>query len=228
MANFLIGTELRAYVDKLKGDDFEMNIPFMYMDSTGNVTVGVGHNITSHQDITLLTFTVKRLTRKAVKGGDVGLPIMVPKTLNRPATLVEKKNDYDFLKKHSGLGKFKPKGLAAYTTLEMSSMNINKLFDKDLQDAISISQNTFSGFASFPVPCQAALIDIAFNCGTFSTFHTIRAALGGTGEYAKKSWSDRWKAASQNCERGAVGDSRNREVASWFLKGVSLASKQQL
>ena len=91
----------------------------MYVDTTGNVTVGVGHNLTAHGDCQSLPFVVKRLERKAVLGGDRGTPIGPPLTIGRPATVTEKRNDYDFLTSHTGLGKYAPEQLAAYTTLEL-------------------------------------------------------------------------------------------------------------
>src|ERR1700682_1755765 len=102
MANFQISAQLYSYLNQLKGPQFEKNIPYMYVDTTGNVTVGVGHNITSHGDYQSLEFVVKRTERKAVLGGDKGLPVSMPRTIGRIATTAEKKNDYDFLSKHSG------------------------------------------------------------------------------------------------------------------------------
>jgi hypothetical protein len=40
-----ISSDLKALLQTLKGTDFENNIPYMYLDSEGNVTVGVGHKL---------------------------------------------------------------------------------------------------------------------------------------------------------------------------------------
>jgi GH24 family phage-related lysozyme (muramidase) len=224
MAGFLIDAQLRGYLNQLKGPQFEKNIPHMYVDTTGNVTVGVGHNITSHGDYQSLAFVVKRTGRKAVLGGDKGLPIGMPQTIGRIATTAEKKNDYDFLRKHTGLGNYAPEHLAAYTTLEMNQPEIDRLFEKDLQDAIAVARNTFGGitFDNYPVSCQAALIDIAFNCGSFSTFHTLLHAVRGTGIYTGKPWSERWKtAAATYSNRGQVNAARNSTIQRWLNAGAA-------
>jgi GH24 family phage-related lysozyme (muramidase) len=222
MGTFFISVQLRSYLDKLKGSTFEKNIPYMYVDTTGNVTIGVGHNLTSHGDYQSLPFVVKRLVRKAVLGGDQGIAIGTPQTIGRWATGAEKKNDYDFLKKHTGLGHYAPEHLAAYTTLELNQTEINQLFDRDLQDAISLARHTFGvAFDSYPVSCQAALIDIAFNCGGFSTFFTLVQAVKGEGVYAGKSWTERWKAAATHSKRGQVSRARNEQVAQWLAAGAN-------
>ncbi|HZT80393.1 MAG TPA: hypothetical protein VFA26_09230, partial [Gemmataceae bacterium] len=225
MGAFIISSQLRSYLDKLKGSAFEKNIPYMYVDTTGNVTVGVGHNLTSHDDCQELAFVVKRLTRKAVLGGDQGTPISSPQRIGKKAFPTEKQNDYDFLESHTGLGKFAPEQLAAYTTLEMESDEINRLFNEDLQDAIDIARTTFTAaaFDDYPVSCQAALIDIAFNCGTFASFHTLVKAIKGQSPYAGKPWSVRWKAAALHSKRGKVNIQRNAQIAQWLMLGASAA-----
>ena len=219
---FTISPKLRAYLDYLPDPTFEDNIPYMYIDTTGNVTVGVGHNLTSHGDCQLLPFVVQRLTRKAVLGGDQGRPIGDPKKIGRPATKDEKQNDYDFLENHDGLGKYAPEQLALYTTLELNSSDIDQLFEKDLQDAIAVARNTFSrAFDSYSVPRQAALIDIAFNCGSFGTMLPLVNAVRGEGLYAKKTSSERWKAAALHSNRTAVSAFRNRQIADWLIDGAA-------
>ena len=76
-------------------------------------------------------------------------------------------------------------------------------------------------FDAFPEPCQAALIDIAFNCGTFMKFVTIQRALNGEGMYEKQTWTERWTAAAADCGRGDDPTSeRNLTVKAWFLEGA--------
>ena len=219
---YTISTELRGYLDLLKGPQFEQTIPYMYVDTVGKITVGVGHNITAHGDLGSLKFDVKRLTRKAVKGGDTGIPIGQPKNIGRSATAAEKKADYDFLFKHKGLGSYGPTQLAAYTTLEMKAGDITALFEKDLQEHIAIVLGVFgTAFAVYPVTCKAALIDIAFNCGSFATFPTLVSVVKGQGAYAGKSAPERWKAAVTYSTRGKVSAARNKQIADWFKAGAA-------
>ena len=139
------------------------------------------------------------------------------------ATPVEKQNDYNFLKTHSGLGRYAPEQLADYTTLEMSATDIDRLFQKDLDNAIAVARNTFTEaeFDKFPVTCQAALIDIAYNCGGFSTFGTIVMAVKGEGAYAGKPWGERWLAAALHSRRGQVSAQRNDQIDQWLRAAAS-------
>jgi len=221
MFQMVINIQLRGFLNELKGPNFEKNIPYMYVDTTGNVTVGIGHNLTSHGDYQTLDFMVKRLTRKAVIGGDMGIPITIPMTIGRAATEAEKKNDYEFLMKHTGLGKFAAEQLADYTTLELKSESIDQIFEKDLQDAISIVQAAFGFVDKYPISCQAALIDIAFNCGGFTKFPTLTKAVNGLGIYAGEPWSERWKAAASHSNRFQVDQARNKRIAQWFMHGAT-------
>ena len=69
---------LKSYLDQI--EQLETPVGYMYVDSTGNVTVGAGHNLTAHKDHKSLPFkTTSRFQRHAVKGGDTGVPITVNK-----------------------------------------------------------------------------------------------------------------------------------------------------
>jgi GH24 family phage-related lysozyme (muramidase) len=221
--NFVITPVLRQLLDNLKRAQFENNVAYMYVDTVGENTVGVGHNLTAHGDALKLPFIVKRFERHAVIGGDVGVPISSDKVIGRRASIAEIQNDFDFLKKHSGLGKYSPEHLQKYTTLELPSADIDQLFTKDLDVAVAVCRREFGeAFDKFPTTCQAALIDIAFNCGTFASFQSrLVPAIKGTGAYAKKTPSERWKIASESCRRGEVSEVRNALVAKWFMDGAT-------
>jgi GH24 family phage-related lysozyme (muramidase) len=220
---FIITPALKQLLDNLKGPQFEKNIPYMYVDTVGDVTVGVGHDLDSNGDALRLPFIVKRFERHHVIGGDVGVPIS-NKMVDRPAAPAEIQNDYDFLSKHSGLGKFAPDQLQKYTTVELAGPAIDQLFIKDLDISIAVCRREFGdAFDKFPTPCQAALIDIAFNCGSFQSFTHLVGAVKGTGAYVKKTPSERWKIASESCRRGQVSQLRNATVAKWLMDGATLA-----
>jgi hypothetical protein len=228
---FSISSQLQLLLNKLKGPKFEMNIPYMYLDSVGLVTVGVGHNLDAHKDKLLQPFKVKRFERKAVLGGDRGTPIAKDKRqLNRAATAKEIQNDYDFLKKNRGLGKFNAVNLQAYTTLELESFAIDKLFLKDITTAAGIARKEFGQpFDKFPTSCQAAIIDIAFNTGNFPKFDYFKGAIKGIVvngkkgkvDYSKMTMSDRWKEAAKESKRPQVDQQRNNQIKQWFLEGAT-------
>src|SRR3954452_24177539 len=97
--------DLKIYLDKIK--QLEKPVAYMYVDSTGNVTVGAGHNLTAHKDHKTLPFnTTSRFGRHKVLGGDTGIAITKNKFVGRAATPEEIQNDFDFLTKNKGLGKY--------------------------------------------------------------------------------------------------------------------------
>jgi GH24 family phage-related lysozyme (muramidase) len=211
MPPFLVSLELKSYLAKLKGALFEKTIPYMYLDTEGKVTVGVGHNITDNNDLDQLIFFVRRLTRHHVIGGDTGVPLSKDR-LGQQATEAEKKNDSDFLSKHKGLGKYAPEHLAKYTTLEMPSGEIEKLFESDLKKAIGKARAEFGiDFDTYPVQVQAAIIDIAFNVGSFASFR---------GHFVPAIKKKAWKEAAQHARRGKVNPARNQQVAAWLTTGA--------
>ena len=231
MSPFTISPILRTYLEKLKQPDFEDSIPYMYVDSVGKITVGVGHNLSAHRDHESLAFVVKRFDRHHVIGGDVGIPI--PKefrTLNRAATRSEIKNDFDFLHAHVGLKKYSPSNLEKYTTLEIPLSEINRVFENDLKTHIDVARREFgAAFEKFPIPCQAALIDFAFNAGSFRLFkRAFLPAVKGEGAYAGKPESERWKAAAAASPRAWVQSSRNLEVARWLNVGADEALNRRI
>jgi hypothetical protein len=123
----------------LKGTDFENNIPYMYLDSEGNVTVGVGHKLATHDDATKLSFkinsetdpetkTMPRRKRHAVIGGDRGPDLAKDRQAGYMATDAEIINDFDFLTGHEGLKKYFPPNLRPYTTLVLDDDDVDDLF----------------------------------------------------------------------------------------------------
>jgi hypothetical protein len=139
------------------------------------------------------------------------------------ATRQEIQNDIDFLQRNTGLKQYFPGSLRDYTTLELGSSQIDSLFNDDLDYFYRVCRNEFTpaAFDAFPLTCQMALIDIAFNCGSFRNFrgHFLPAIIGA-GNYASKSSAERWTEAANYSRRGAVGLKRNAKVKEWLLQGA--------
>jgi hypothetical protein len=211
-----------SYLKKIRL--IEHPIPYMYVDSTGHVTVGVGHNLTAHRDHKSLPFkTTSRFERHAVIGGDKGIPIAKDKQQpGRDATEDEKQNDFDFLTRHPKLGEHSVLSgrLKKYTTLELEQADIDSLFQKDIREAKDGLKRVFGeSFDRFPLPCQAALIDLQFNLGSLP--EKLVDAVKGEGDFAGKSESDRWLAAAKMAHRTKVNDDRNTVISSWFSEGAA-------
>jgi GH24 family phage-related lysozyme (muramidase) len=221
---------LRKMADVLRTDNFEKTIPYLYLDSRGILTVGVGHNLDDNPtpDPLSLIFTVARLERKKVASGDQGISIADKARLGMSATRAEIQNDLDFLKRNVGLKKYFPGNLRDYTTLDLTSLEISSLFDRDLSKFLKVCRDEFAqaAFDAFPLPCQIALLDIAFNCGSFRKFngHFV-PAIKATGLYAGKSWTERWTEAANYSRRGAVGLQRNAKIKEWLLQGAKEMEK---
>ncbi len=210
------------YLVKLKDPDFEGNIPYMYIDKRGKVTVGVGHNLTAHRDHLTLPFLVQRFERKKVAGGDQGIPIPKTRPVGAAATKAEIQNDFDFLVKNKGLGKYLAVNLALYTTVELESAKIDEIFLKDVTSAIKTAKGELPDFDSYPVPCQAGIVDIVFNTGRLR-FPTLVRAVKAEKEFAGKPASERWEAAARESKRPEVKQERNNQVHQWFMAGAAEA-----
>ena len=216
------------YLVKLKGPDFEDNIPYMYVDSDGKVTVGVGHNLTAHKDQQSLPFKIKRYERKKVISGDQGIPIPKTRPEGAVATKVEIQNDFDFLTRNNGLKKNLPSNpnMKLYATVELDSTTIDEIFLKDLATAIKKAKGVLPSLDSYPVPCQAGIIDIVFNTGELK-FPTLIRAVKAEREFAGKPASERWEAAARESKRPQVKPERNNQVNQWFMEGAAAAKASE-
>ena len=66
----LIPVLLNPYLLTLKKPDFENDVPYMYVDSEGYVTVGVGHNLTTGNDLAdTIAFVVAKRQLAGVEPG---------------------------------------------------------------------------------------------------------------------------------------------------------------
>ena len=206
--------------------DFKGEYPYMYVDTAGKVTVGVGHNLTDdYNALKTISFTVKRLERHKVSSGDKGISISSATRLNLPASYDEIVNDYNFLKNNSKLGTYTVSSglMAKYTTLELSIRESDRLFEKDSKDAVGKCRKEFGpAFDTFPVSCQAVLMDIAFNVGNFIKYrpHFV-AAIKGQGTHAGKSMSERWTFAAQHASRNVKNLKRDMTIKEWLKQGIA-------
>lgn len=197
--------DLDGLLKTLATPDFERKIPYMYCDSGGNVTVGIGHNLTADTEFkksfATLPFRINsdtdeetkekpRIHRHRLRNGHTGTPLP-PK--RRPGALAlpeEIKNDFMFLTADSGKGRSEGHGLKQYcnadlsilkkyTTVELSEDEIWNLFWKDCDRAkAALRGNHMFGadFDTFPAEGRAALIDMTFNEGE----HGFRARFRTT------------------------------------------------
>jgi GH24 family phage-related lysozyme (muramidase) len=175
-----------TYLPKLK--EFEGVFSYMYEDTTGNVTVGVGNMLPNAAAAQKLAF---------VRRPD---PTAKPPVLAGPATADEIKADFDNVNKQPA-GK-----LATYykqfTKLDLPDNAIDALLTARVSSFTTTLLATFTDFNMYPDEVCAAVFDMAFNLGIgkltsqFPSFCTAVKAKD-------------WATAAAQCHRVGIPDSRN-------------------
>ena len=174
----------QAMLDRVK--KFEGAVPFMYLDTKGKVTVGVGHLLPSGDAATALDFalvvTGKSATNAQIKAKHT---MMLQKEKGQLASYYKK-----------------------FRTMEIDSDAIDELLTADMSVSEADLKSIFSGWAQFPAAAQEALMDMAFNLGK-SKFLKYTALI--TACKAKD-----WATASLECSRDGVQPERNAETEALF------------
>jgi len=174
---------------------YEGNIPYMYRDKKGYVTVGIGHLLSSVSDAQKLPF----YTAKNVK-----------------ATAAEIKTDFDNVHK-------RPKGLLAqlykpYTKLHMEQGDIDNLTYAHINSFYKELKQIYVDFDSYPKEARYALFDMIFNLGKNKLqngFPTLNRAVR----------AHAWPIAAKECHRAPpVQKSRNDFVEDLFNKAAISAA----
>ncbi len=161
---------------------------YMYEDTTGNVTVGVGNMLPNATAAQSLAF-VRRPN-----------PTAKPPVLPGPATAAEIKTDFDSFNQQ-------PAGRPAtyykqFTKLDLPDKAIDDLLSARVRDFTLTLLTTFTDFNTYPEEACASIFDMAFNLrigkltSQFPSFCTAAK---------DKDWA---KAAAQ-CHRLGIQDSRN-------------------
>ena len=176
-----------TYLPKLK--EFEGSIPYMYLDTGGNVTVGVG-NMLPNAD------AAKRLKFQRRPDPTAKPPILTA----RDATDDEIKTDFDTVNKQTA-------GMVAshykqFTKLDLPETEIDALLLTRVNEFQTLLKSTFPDFASYPDEACAAIFDMAFNLG-------IGKLTSQFPNFCKAVKSKDWATASAQCKRGGIPDSRN-------------------
>lgn len=243
MADTDIPARLREKLNELEKPSFENRIEFMYVDSMGKVTVGVGHNLSDLGAAGRTTFfqtrkfmvvraarAVERLG-SAAQGRVKGIAVPGAARVGQQATEAEIQADYDYLEQLPGLKTVSPikerHKVQIQTTVEMNEAAIDAVFEEDLKSFLTQSRAVFTDFDKFPVSCQAALIDLIFNYGKEGfkkNKKNLIAAIKGEGVYKGMSPAARWVEASKLSNRTSANAERNSTVSGWFVDGSKEAA----
>jgi GH24 family phage-related lysozyme (muramidase) len=183
------------YIAKLK--DFEGYTDYMYLDSTGNVTIGVGI-----------------LLANASAAKSAGITFKNRKT-GKTATAAEIEQDYNAVKAA-------PKGMVEskyekYTQL-VATGGLESRLQKELSQAKADAKSYYPDFSTLPDTVQWALVDMAFNLGGagLKKFAKLKAALEKAVQSKAK---EDWEAAAKESSRTGIQSSRNSAIHAWIAAG---------
>ena len=173
---------------------WESNVPFMYLDSRGNVTVGVGNMIPN-------------------MAAAVALPFYVPNGPNsmRPANALEIQNDWKRLQGMS-FGNYRADYYDSSNPPSPTLRNDARmalLTTYVTQEEVTLSQR-LSCYAGLPECVQVSALDMAYNLGVqgfLSKFPACVRALE----------AQEYQLASTLCQRVGIGAARNAWTAQMIL-----------
>ncbi|MCU7918872.1 MAG: hypothetical protein KZQ99_06640 [Candidatus Thiodiazotropha sp. (ex Dulcina madagascariensis)] len=177
---------------------YEGNIPHMYLDSNGYVTVGVGHLITNLSEAKKLLFVDVKTGKKASSS--------------------EIKTDYDNVNKQAKnrIASYYKK----YTKLILKQAEIDNLTNKHINSFYFELKKIYQDFDKYPTEVRLALFDLIFNLG----MPTLKNKWPTFNKYIKiKDWQ---QAANNSKRKPPVSAARNKYVKDLLEKAANKAKKQ--
>jgi len=185
--------ELRPNLTELQ--QWENRVGWLYLDTKGNVTIGVGCLITSVDQA-------------------VALPLVNLVTMLQ-ATDAEKVADFTRVRSM-------PKGLAygRYRGgLVLTEDGIDRLGLERLRETIDGVRRWFPGFDGFPLPARQSLLDLGWNCGVGAKRPGLGAWVGL--QRACNTIPPDFTAAAGECSTTSSREARNAWRAARFLAAAS-------
>lgn len=173
---------LRKSAEILTGAGFEGNVPFMYRDTAGWVTVGVGQML---PDV------------NAAKK----YPFLTP--LGGLATKEE--IDKDYHRVHAITAGLTAEKYRAQSSLLLRKDYIQSLLVKKLKECDLHLRRHYARYDSYPEPVKLALLDMIYNMGASRLFRQFSA-------FEKAVNAQDWKSAAEQCHRRHIGASDNRNA----------------
>jgi GH24 family phage-related lysozyme (muramidase) len=186
---------------------WEGEIPYMYLDTRGYVTVGVGHLLADVKAAQALGFVY----REDQKTTDQNGVIRVTAKKGDKATAEVIAADYASVQK-------KKAGLLASlyksaTRLELPDAELVAILEADVNAKEEGLLKSLPEYRSYPVSARLALLDMAFNLGVsglINGFPTLRESV------KKRDWA----AAAKQCHRKGPSEERNLATKRLFLVAV--------
>ena len=174
----------------------EGNIPWMYLDGAGQVTVGVGHRVTTAAAASMLPFT---------------------RPSGEAAGVAETCSAYNAVR---ALAPDKLPGYYQLTThLRLPQTAIDELLEGDLVFLTAALAHRLDGWDGYPAPAQEALLDMGFQLGPSGLLQKFpllcAAAEGGN-----------WDACASECHVLGASEARNQARAGLFREAAIAAAVQ--
>lgn len=165
---------------------WEGTVPYMYLDSRGNPSCGIGHLLPTPESACELPFTMAS-----------GAILATREDITREYVSVK------MLESNHG-----PVYYALRTSLRLSDATVDALLDHDIAAAERSLASFIGGFTKFPDPAQDALLDMAFNLGSGGLHRYSRLLAACT--------TGNWAVAADECHRKGIPEERNEATAALF------------
>lgn len=180
----------------LERSDIENDVPYMYLDSTGNVTIGIGHLVASKKAAELLPFYNAKTGKRATK--------------------TEIDAAFDAIQAA-------PEGLYAskykkFTNLVMRQSDIEAIALTQLNEFTSDLKQMFPDYENYPAKARAALLDMMFNLGPHKLLYEFPHFDGAVRAYA-------WNIAAVQSHRKGIQAARNNAVKTWLQEAAAWETK---
>ena len=162
-------------------------IDHMYLDTRGNVTIGIGQLVPSAEFARTLRLVMR----------DSG----------EAASAQQIAEDYDNVSaQQAGMAaaRYRP-----FTRLVMTQDDIDALLENHIGEFYAALQREISDFDSFPDAAQEALLDMAFNLGVSGLIKKFPKLVSAAGRQD-------WQTCAAECERRGIGEERNQATRRLF------------
>lgn len=164
----------------------EGSIPWMYLDTVGKVTVGVGNMLPDVAAAQALAFVDAN--------GAAASAVRIAGDYRAVASL--------------------PAGKVArvyrhVTTVRLTESGIDDLLDARITEFETGLRRLFPDFDAFPDPARMGVLDMAFNLG----LHGLETKFPS---FCRNVRNRDWQGCAQQCHRRGISDARNQEVEHLF------------
>ena len=181
-------------VQRYEGDKNHQAVNHCYLDTKGNVTIAWGHKIGTAAAAASLPF--------------------IHKTDQKPATSQECQTEWTKIKAMVFGQNYSDTYYAASCTLLLKGPDMDALLKQDLTVFEQQLAHLFPGYAQFPQPAKAGLVDMIYTLGLSG----LQSSFGNFIAAVKK---QDWNTAANECHRlPPVPAARNTEVRQLFLQAV--------